>query len=192
MKKFGINQRRQQLRKTYWPNAEAWLGPQEKSGWFSGSRTLPLMLDLLDSKAVSGGHQPSKTYLELLSRHWGQGVIEMKHEGQHAYAAGHHSNRALRTWREHMQVLEDQGFIKVVGIGGQKYAYVLLVHPTTVVEQLRIAKKITDPKWLTAYQEVQRESKEVSFEERRKAKLADTAKVVPIKQSPKKKGASSA
>ena len=115
----------------------------------------------------------------------------MKHEGQHAYAAGHHSNRALRTWREHMQVLEDQGFIKVVGIGGLKmYAYVLLVHPTTVVEQLRIAKKITDSKWLTAYQEVQRESKEVSFEERKKAKMAGTGKVVPIKQSPKKKGTS--
>ncbi len=89
-----------------------------------------------------------------------------------------------------MQVLEDQGFIKVVGIGGQKSAYVLLVHPTTVVEQLRIAKKITDSKWLTAYQEVQRESKEVSFEERKKAKMAGTGKVVPIKQSPKKKGTS--
>ena len=54
MKKFGINQRRQQLRKNDWPNAEAWLGPEEKSGWFSASRTLPLILDLLDSKAVSG------------------------------------------------------------------------------------------------------------------------------------------
>lgn len=185
MKKTGIHQRREQLLKTHWPNAEAWLGAEEKAGWFSASRTLPPILDLLDLKAVSKGHRPSKTYLELLSRHWREGVIEMKHEGQHAYAAGHHSSRGIRTWREHMEVLEGQGFIKTVAIGGQKYAYVLLVHPTTIVEQLRLDKKITDPKWLVAYQDVQRESKELTFEERKKAR---TAKVISIKLPPKKKG----
>lgn len=192
MKKMGVHQRREQLRKTYWPDEEAWLGPEEQFGWFAASRTLPLILNLLDSKAVSKGHQPSKTYLELLSRHRSEGVIEMKHEGQHAYAAGHYSNRAIRTWRDHMQVLEDQGFIKTVAIGGQKYAYVLLVHPTTVVEQLRLAKKITEPRWLTAYQDTQRESKELSFEERKKAKTARTAKVVSIRQPMKKKGSTTA
>jgi hypothetical protein len=98
------------------------------------------------------------------ARHWGEGLIEMKHEGQHAYAAGQGSNRGPRTWRDHMRILRDNGFIKTVPIGVQEFGYVLLVHPTTVVEQLRKAGKITDPRWLTAYKDIQVESKELTFE----------------------------
>ncbi len=52
MKRTGIHQRRQQLRHHYWPNDDPWLGPKEPSGWFTASRTLPLILNLLDSKPV--------------------------------------------------------------------------------------------------------------------------------------------
>jgi hypothetical protein len=182
MKKTGARQRRELLRKTHWPNEDVWLGGKDETGWFSVPRTLPLILDLLDSKPVSGSSRPSTTYLELLSRHWGEGVVEMKHEGQHAYGAGHHGNRAIRTWREHMQILEDNGFIKTLSIGGQEFGYVLIVHPTIVVERMRREKKILDPKWLAAYKDRQLESKELSFEERKKVR-EQPGKVVSIKKA---------
>lgn len=182
MKKTGIRQRREQLRKTHFPGEDAWLGGKDETGWFSAPRTLPLILDLLDSKAVSGSSRPSRTYLELLSRHWGEGIIEMKHEGQHAYAAGHHGPRSNRTWRDHMKILERNGFIKNVSIGGQDYGYILVVHPTAVVERLRRAGKIADPKWLVTYQDRQTESKEPTFEVRRKAQ-ATVQKVISISRA---------
>ena len=179
MKKTGIRQRREQLREAHFSGEDAWLGGKDETGWFSAPRTLPLILDLLDSKAVSGSSSPSRTYLELLSRHWGEGLIEMKYEGQHAYGAGHHGPRGIRTWREHMKILERNGFIKNIGIGGQEYGYVLVVHPTAVVERLRRAGKIVDPKWLVTYQDRQAESKELTFEGRRKAR-ATASKVISI------------
>jgi hypothetical protein len=79
-----------------------------------------------------------------------------------------------------MRVLRDNGFIKTVPIGAQEFGHVLLVHPTTVVEELRKAGKITDPRWLTAYKEIQVESKELTFEQKTKAKDS-AAKVIPMK-----------
>ncbi len=85
-----------------------------------------------------------------------------------------------------MQVLEQAGFIKTISIGGQKYTYVFLVHPTTVIESLRASGKINDPNWLRAYEEIQRESKELTFVERNKARRSQ-GKVVPINQPSTKK-----
>lgn len=103
----------------------------------------------------------------------------MKHEGEHAYYAGYVGNRAVRTWREHMHRLEANGFIKTSGSGNQQYKYVLLIHPTTVVEVLRVQGKI-DPHWLRTYESRQLEPKERTFAERMKARKAKS-KVVPLK-----------
>lgn len=172
---------REQLRKKFWPNEDAWTGENEK-GWFYAPRTLPLILSLIASKSVSGKRNPSRVYLELWARHIGEGVIEMKHEGDHAYAAGYVGNRGIRTWREHMELLENSGIIKIKRIGNQQYKYVLLVHPTTVVEKLRLANKV-DQQWLDTYAVRQLETKEHSFEARKKARAASkaAAKVVSMK-----------
>jgi len=59
------------------------------------------------------------------------------------------------------------------------HTYVLVVHPTIVVEQLRKAGKIVDAKWMNAYRDIQLESKEKTFEERRKA-AKSAENVIPI------------
>src|SRR5262249_23165190 len=74
-----IGERREKIRKRYWPKEDAWTGADEK-GWFKCPRTLPLILQLLREKAISGKKDPSLVYLELLARHLGQGIIEMSHE----------------------------------------------------------------------------------------------------------------
>jgi len=85
---------------------------------------------------------------ELLARHIDGGVIEMGHEGDHAFAAGYDGPRAIRTWRERMRVLEKLGFIRTRGAGNQDFKYVLLVHPTTALQRLRDAVKVPDHWWI--------------------------------------------
>src|SRR6185369_8648973 len=132
MKKTPGTEKRLEIRRDYWPDEAFWTVDNNK-GYFSAPRTLPLLLKLLRDKNLSNNCDPSSVYVELFSRHMGEGVIEMAHEGDHAFAAGYTGTRAVRTWQERMKLLEELGFIKTKSIGNQTYKYVLLVHPTAVV-----------------------------------------------------------
>jgi hypothetical protein len=154
--------RRKQLKKEFWPNEIPWKGPQEK-GYFCAPRSLCFVLQALSSKPVSGNANPSIAYLELLSRHHGQGVIEMTHNEDHAYAAGYITPRGYRTWRNAMKLLEDVGFIRA-NKTGQRYAKVLLIHPSIVMKALHDAGKIDAQLW-EAFRARQIEVKESSTEE---------------------------
>jgi len=171
------HEHRDKIRRKFFSGEDAWTGENER-GWFYAPRTLPLILNLVASKAVSGKCDPTKVYLELWARHMGGGVIEMRHQGYHAYAAGYRGTRGVRTWRERMRILEKNCIIKTKQIGNQRYKYVLLVHPTTVVEQLRQAGKV-DNTWLDTYRDRQLETKELTLNARRKARVAP--KVVAMK-----------
>jgi hypothetical protein len=174
----GASERRETLRKEYWPKEDPWTGENE-TGWFRSPRTLPLVLTLLSSKKISGEKDPSPVYLELMARHVGDGVIEMGHEADHAFASGYSGARAVRTWQERMKILERYGFIKTKKIGNQQYRLVLLVHPTVVVQQLR-DKNLIPEEWWGAYRQRQLETKELTFEQREKKKK-ERAKVIPMK-----------
>ncbi len=175
--KSGAQEHRDKVRRKFFPGEDAWTGENEK-GWFRAPRTLPLILNLISSKAVSGKCDLTRVYLELLARHIGEGVIEMRHEGEHAYAAGYEGTRGIRTWQERMSLLEKNGIIKIKQIGGQRYKYVLLVHPTAVVEKLRQEGKV-EPRWWDTYRDRQLETKELTYKARKKAKA--TPKVVTMK-----------
>jgi hypothetical protein len=86
--KNGARQKRESLRQEFWPEDIAWLGPDER-GYFCPPRTLPLLVSLLRTKELSGRHDPSRVYVELMSRHMGEGVVEMTNEEEHAYGAGY-------------------------------------------------------------------------------------------------------
>jgi hypothetical protein len=181
------DEQRAKLREKFWPDSDAWTGENEK-GWFSAPRTLPLILGLAGSKAVSGKLDPTSVCLELWSRHISEGVIEMKHEGEHAFASGFEGTRAIRSWQERMRVLESNGFIKTKQIGNQRYKYVFLVHPTAVVNGLKQQHKITQL-WLDTYSARQFETKERTFEERNNAKNNQVVSMVPKAPVKKKKSA---
>jgi hypothetical protein len=175
--KTGLAARREEIRKRYWPKEDLWTGEKE-IGWFPSPRTLPLILSLLSSKQVSAKKNPSSVYLDLLSRQRGEGVIEMGHEGEHAFASGYEGRRAVRTWQERMKTLEDNGFIKTVESGNQRFKYVAIVHPTIAVQHLRDSKKVPE-KWWNAYIARKFETKEATHEQREKKK-ASAQKVVPL------------
>jgi hypothetical protein len=172
-----IGERRLKLRKEFWPDEHAWTGKNEK-GWFPSPRTLPLVLALLGSKELSGKCDPSRVYLELLARHISDGVVEMAHEGEHAFAAGYVGNRAVRTWQERMRLLEKNGFIKTKAKGNQLFGLTLLVHPTVVVQRLRDAGKVPD-RWWNAYRARLIETGARSFKDLEREK--GSAKVVTMK-----------
>ena len=181
-------ERREKLRREFWRDEDAWTGENEK-GWFRAPRTLPLLLALLGEKGLSGNQDPTRVYVELLARHIDGGVIEMGHEGDHAFAAGYDGRRGMRTWRERMRTLEKLGFIKTRRIGNQDFKYVLLVHPTTAIQHLRDSGRVSDHWWDT-YRARQLETKEATHEMRISAKEGQKVVSMPTKPvNAKKAGA---
>jgi hypothetical protein len=181
-RKSAIAERREELRKQYWPEADLWRGENE-IGWFAGPRTLPLIMSLLALKQISQNKDPSSVYLELMSRQRGEGIIQMEHEADHAFAAGYEGSRAVRTWQERMKILEDNGFILTKKVGN-RFKFVAIVHPTTAIQHLRDKGKIRD-NWWDAYIALKVETKEPTYEQRQKKKESDQ-KIVPLVRRAKK------
>jgi hypothetical protein len=154
--------RRTELREEHWPGVRAW-GSKKEVGYFNAPRTLPLILELIDRKSFSGKDNVGRVYLELFSRHMGEGVIEMTFEQEHAHAAGYQSTRWQRSWRDRMKVLQDLGLISIQQKGGRPYGLVLLHHPTIAVGKLRKAGRVPDD-WWESYRQRQIEVKEPSYE----------------------------
>ena len=175
--KSGVAARREEIREQYWPDEDLWTGEKEV-GWFPAPRTLPLVLGLLSSKEISGKKDPSSVYLDLMSRQRGEGVIEMGHEADHAFASGYEGRRAVRTWQERMRILEENGFIRTAEVGNQRYKYVAIIHPTTAVQRLRDDKKVP-VRWWNAYVARKLETREATHEQREK-KRESARKVVSL------------
>jgi hypothetical protein len=157
--------RLQKIREEFWPQVDVWTGGEQDKGWFKVPRTLPLILALIQSKEVTGNADPTRVYLELLSRQFGEGVVEIQNESEHAYAAGYTSSRAERTWQDHMRCLEKLGFIKIKGIGKHAFKYVALVHPVSALEELR-KKNLVPEDWWDAFRDRRTQTGELSYEER--------------------------
>src|SRR5690242_4181638 len=101
------SERLQKVREEFWPGADPWTGAAGiDDGWCKMPRTLPLILSLMREKSLSGKGDPSSVYVELLSRQFGDGVVEIQNPAEHAHAAGYTSKRGERTWEEHMKTLE--------------------------------------------------------------------------------------
>lgn len=129
--------RREEKRKEFWPGEEDFWTRTTEAGWFRAPRTLPLILQVFNNKVINPHNlNPNNVYLELLSRHIDNGIIEMASENEHAFAAGFTSSRAVRSWEERMAILEEIGFIETIKTSNQKYKCVLLKHPTAVMEKL--------------------------------------------------------
>ncbi|MBW8875700.1 MAG: hypothetical protein JF614_12115 [Acidobacteria bacterium] len=147
------DKRREELREQFWPDSEGriWKGPKEKGYWCS-PRFLPLILHLTTYKKIVGNHNCSTVYLDLFSRDFGQGIIEIRDEDEHAYYSGYEGSRSRRTWQERIHSLEKAGFIQVTHKGNHLIGYVLLIHPLQVAQALRSEGKI-ESKWWHQLQE---------------------------------------
>jgi hypothetical protein len=102
---------------------------------------------LARNRIITGRLDCSSVYLELLSRDFGQGLVEILDEDEHAFCAGYFGNRAIRSWRERIDMLVSVGFIRTSPRGNRRVGYVLLVSHSLIVERLREEKKIDDAWW---------------------------------------------
>ena len=178
-KSISAIERRKQLKEELWPTEIAWTGEKVK-GWFKAPRTLPLILAVMGEKGISGNQDPAPAYLELFSRHMGQGIIEMEPEEDHAFAAGYEGTRGTRTWRERMKILQNHGFIQVKPKGNRQFGYILIVHPALVLERLHDKGLVRDVSWET-YRTRRIETKEASPKVQTLKQRAQP-KVVPLRK----------
>lgn len=107
------------------------------------------MVHLINELAGKRG-SPGYVYLELWCRAFDEGLVSIKDEHEHAYAAGYTGTRALRTWRGHVLVLQELGFIAVKADGNREVGHVLLVNPVLVCCELRRNGRVPD-EWWTAF-----------------------------------------
>ncbi|MFL5512576.1 MAG: hypothetical protein ACJ8CN_09125 [Gemmatimonadales bacterium] len=165
-----MEKRRMATREEHWPQEIPWLS-QAEVGYFSAPRTLPLILGLLSQKRLRGSHDLTTTYLELFSRHHGQGVVQMDSYDDHAYRAGYSTKTGVATWQKRRALLEELGFIRAVPSGNRRFGIVLLVHPTIAVGRLRERdRSLVEESWWNFYREEQRRFGEPAFEELIKAR----------------------
>ena len=146
-----FSKRRTTLRERFWPNSGELIWSRHTHvGFTTIPRTLPLILRLIKELSPKGKGDPSRVYFDLWSRVYDEGFVEVTQPDDFAYAAGYTGTRALRTWREHVQLLAHMGFIRTEEQGNRDIAYVLILNPHEVVAQLRSINKV--PKeWWTAF-----------------------------------------
>lgn len=90
----------------------------------------------------------SRVYMDLWSRQYEDGFLEVHDEQEFAASCGYHRGaRGVRSWRDAMQALEDLGFIRAKPKGQRKFGYVLLPHPFDVYSVLIETQREKIPAW---------------------------------------------
>jgi len=178
----GQSERLRKVREEFWPDEDPWTGEANiDDGWFKAPRTLPLVLNLIRDKSLTPKGDPSNVYLELLSRQFGDGIVEIQNPKEHAHFAGYTSTRGTgRTWEEHMRSLEALGFIKIKGIGPNEFKYVFIVHPSTAIHKLETQGRLPAG-WMDVYKDRRFVTKELSYEDRQV--LRNRARIQEVEKS---------
>lgn len=143
---------RAQMREMLAPGSQdlVWRGKEEKGFW-SAPRTMPLLLKLLNQKALTEGRDVTLPYLDIWFRNFGEGVVEFEDEAEHAYICGYTGSRAVRTWRERIECLSRAGALRVFPKGQREQGLCLVMHPDEVVRALH-QRDLVDQEWLSLYQ----------------------------------------
>lgn len=136
------------MRKELWPHItdnDLWLR-NDRDGFTTIPRTMPLFMDLIAdaSKQVTAGKSvpAGKAYLVLWCRVFDEGLVKIEVEAAAAKEAGYVGERNVTTWREHLRVLKELGFVDYAeGLAGP-CQFVLLLNP------YHAAKALYDKGWI--------------------------------------------
>jgi hypothetical protein len=151
------------MRAHFWPgitDEHLWLR-KDRNGFTTIPRTMPLFMDLIAdvSKQVTAGKSvpAGKTYLVLWCRVFDEGMVKVDVEATAAMEAGYTGERNVTTWREHLRVLKDLGFIDLRAGPAGPCQYVLLLNPYHAVKELHAKgwiQKVTYAALLQRAQEI--------------------------------------
>lgn len=147
------------LRKELWPDiAEDRLWSRKSSvGFTTVPRTMPLFMELIAeaSKRVSTGAKSvpaGRAYFVLWCRVFDEAVVKIEVEAAAAAEAGYAGERNITTWREHMRVLQELGFIDAkAGVAGP-HQFILLLNPYHAARKLREKRWVQDATWMALFQ----------------------------------------
>lgn len=123
------------MRNQLWPkisDGDLWLRA-ERDGFTTIPRTMPQFMELINdaSKRVTAGKSvpAGKSYLVLWCRVFDEGMVKIDVEAAAAMEAGYVGERNVTTWREHLRVLKELGFIDYAAGQAGPCQFVLLLNP---------------------------------------------------------------
>lgn len=148
------------MRGHLWPDLDPsslWLREDKtRKGYTTMPRTIPLIVNLINdiSKQVTGGKAvpAGKSYLVLWCRVFDEGFLKIDSEAAAALEAGYAGERNVTTWREHLSVLKDLGFIDCKDGPAGPYQYILLFNPYKVVKALHAKGWVQQGAYTALYQ----------------------------------------
>jgi hypothetical protein len=143
--------KREQLREMLWPGSSIRVWSRHKNkGFTTIPRLLSLVMHLI--KRLSPKGDPSVVYFDLWTRAYDEGTVTIADEEASAFSAGYSGTRAVRTWREHVQRLQELRFIEIMPEGNREIAHILLVDPLRVCAELyRANPHAVTREWWTAF-----------------------------------------
>ena len=150
------------MRKQLWPHItedDLWLRA-DRTGFTTIPRTMPLFMELIAaaSKRVTAGSKSvpaGKAYLVLWCRVFDEGLVKIEVEAAAAKEAGYLGERNVTTWREHLRVLKELGFIDyAAGLAGP-CQFVLLLNPYHAVKALHEQGWVQQEAYTTLFQRAQ-------------------------------------
>jgi hypothetical protein len=130
------------MRAELWPELDTKLlwDRNVNDGYSTIPRTLSLITNIIDdlSKRITGKSVPAgKTYFGLWCRVWDENMLTIENEAVYAVEAGYTGERNVTTWRAHMKVLLDLGFIEAREGAYGPYNFVLIYNPYLILKKLR-------------------------------------------------------
>jgi hypothetical protein len=144
-----IAQRQLELRMKLFPDVgPEWLWSRHVSDGFTTlPRCMPIILSIMDDLAK--GQPVSMTYLELWCRSFDEVFVVLAKPQTTAFHAGFSGQRAERTWRTRLKLLEDLRFILLKSGSSGPMSYALILNPYKVVEYHHQQKNpgLREDKW---------------------------------------------
>lgn len=140
------------MRAHLWPEIQdkaLWLREDDtRKGFTTMPRTMPMFINLIQdiSKYVANGKSvpAGKSYLVLWCRVFDEGFLKIDQEAAAALEAGYTGERNVTTWREHLRVLKDLGFIDYRSGPAGPCQFILLLNPYQAVKALRSKKWVQE------------------------------------------------
>jgi len=156
----GASESNLKMRAHLWPNLDEkrlWLRTDKtRKGFTTMPRTMALIIKLIDdiSKQVTNGKAvpAGRTYLVLWCRVFDEGFVKIDNEAVAALEAGYAGERNVTTWRQHLVVLRDLGFIDCKEGPAGPYQYILLYNPYQVIRVLNSKGRIQQSTYTALFQ----------------------------------------
>ena len=136
-----ISEKILELRSRLWPDLtenDLW-NRSRYDGFTTIPRTMPLIMNIIDQLAA-GSKRTSFTYLALWGQAFDEMYVSLQKSDELAFHSGFVGQRAVRSWKERIRVLDDLGFIRTAAGPSGPYSHAVLPNPHFVIRRLHAVK----------------------------------------------------